>query len=185
MNIIAYLAIVIYITIILSLIWARLQFFRTQEIKITIWVRLYDPMVGIQIITALYKIYGMQEISTLAASIWLIALLASLSLFWWSILTAKKLDFAFSKSVGNLLSTGPFALVRHPFYTSYILIWASTTILFNSVFLWFTLLYLMAFYFMSARDEEKVILNSEHSKEYFEYRQIVGMFTPRITKWKN
>lgn len=168
-----------------SLIWARLRFFNTQATEITIWVRLYDPIVGIQILTALYNFYYAPDITTLASSIWLAALLFSASLFWWAILTARKLDFAFSKSVGDLLTTGPFGVVRHPFYTSYILVWASTTILFNSVFLWFTLLYLVTFYFMSARDEEKVILSSEHSKEYFEYRQLVGMFLPRITKWKS
>ena len=185
MNIISYIAFATYLAIIFSLIWARLRFFSTQATEITIWVRLYDPMVGIQILTAFYLFYEAPEITTLASSVWLAALLSSLSLFWWAILTAHKLNFAFSKSVGNLLTTGPYAIVRHPFYVSYILVWASTTFLFNSVFLWFTLFYLGAFYFMSARDEEKVILSSEHSKEYFEYRQRVGMFLPRITKWKS
>ena len=185
MNIITYLAIATYITIIFSLVWGRLRFFSTHATKISIWVRLYDPIVGIQILATLYKFYPAPENTMPASSIWLAALLVSLSLFWWAILTARKLNFAFSKSVGNLLTTGPYAIIRHPFYTSYILVWTSSTILFNSVFLWFTLLYLITFYFMSARDEEKVILSSEHSKEYFEYRQRVGMFLPRITKWKS
>jgi protein-S-isoprenylcysteine O-methyltransferase Ste14 len=141
--------------------------------------------VGIQILTTLYSFYYTPDIPILASSLWLAALLLSISLFWWAISTARKLDFAFSKNVGDLLTSGPYAVVRHPFYASYILLWASTTILFNSVFLWFTLLYLVTFYFMSARDEEKVIMSSEHSKEYFEYRQRVGMFLPRIRKWKS
>lgn len=185
MNLITYLAFATYIAIILSLIWARLRFFNTQATQITFWVRLYDPIVGIQILTTLYKFTTATETTMLALAVWQAALLASLSVFWWAIFTARKLDFAFSKSVGDLLTSGPYAIVRHPFYTSYILVWASTTIIFNSVFLWFTLLYLVTFYFMSARDEEKVILSSEHSKEYFEYRQRVGMFIPRITKWKS
>ena len=185
MNTITYLAITTYIAIILSLIWARLRFFSTQATQVTAWVRLYDPVVGIQILATLYIFYNAPESTILASSIWLVALLASLALFWWAILTARNLDFAFSKTVGNLLTSGPYAIVRHPFYVSYILVWASTTILFNSVFLWITLFYLVTFYLMSARDEEKVILSSEHSKEYFEYRQRVGMFIPRIKKWKN
>ncbi len=185
MNTITYLAIATYITIILSLIWARFRFFSTQATEITLWVRLYDPVVAIQILTSLYLFYIAPESTALASSVWLAALLTSLCLFWWAILTARNLDFAFSKNVGKLLTSGPYAIVRHPFYTSYILIWASTTILFNSVFLWITLFYLLTFYLMSARDEEKVILSSEHSKEYFEYRQRVGMFIPRITKWKS
>lgn len=185
MNIITYLAIATYIAIILSLIWARLQFFNTQATQITFWVRLYDPMVGIQIFASLYVFYGSPEVSTLASSVWLATLCVSLALFWWAILTARGLDFAFSKNVGNLLTSGPYAIVRHPFYVSYILVWASTTILFNSVFLWITLFYLIAFYITSAKDEEKVILSSEHSKEYFEYRHKVGMLIPRIIKWKS
>jgi protein-S-isoprenylcysteine O-methyltransferase Ste14 len=184
-NIITYLAFATYVAIMLSLIWARLRFFNTAATEVTIWVRLYDPIVAVQILTTFYLLYGLSESTTLTSSAWLAALIASILLFWWAILTARKLDFAFSKSVGNLLTTGPYAIIRHPFYTSYILVWASTTILFNSVFLWFTLLYLVTFYFISARDEEKVILGSEHSKEYFEYRQRVGMFLPRITKWKS
>jgi len=185
MNIITYLAFATYIAIILSLIWARLRFFSTQATRITTWVRLYDPMVGIQILATLYLFYNAPKITMLAASVWLTTLLVSLSLFWWTILTARSLDFAFSKNVGNLLISGPYAIVRHPFYVSYIFVWFSTTVLFNSVFLWITLFYLVTFYFMSASDEEKVILSSEHSEEYFEYRQRVGMFIPRIMKWKS
>ena len=185
MNIITYLSFATYIAIILSLIWARLRFFDTQTTKSTIWVRFYDPIVAIQIIASFYEFYNTSRESLLATSIYLAVLLTSLSLFWWAVISAKKLNFAFSKNVGELLTSGPYGIVRHPFYTSYIMIWASTTILFNSVFLWFTLFYLVTFYFLSARDEEKVILSSEHSEEYSEYRQRVGMFLPRITKWKN
>lgn len=185
MNIITYLAFATYIATIFSLIWARLWFFNTQATQVTAWVRLYDPIVGVQVLTTLYKFYSAPESTIISSWAWLAALLVSISLFWWTILTSRKLDFAFSNTVGDLHTTGPYALVRHPFYVSYILLWASTTFLFNSVFLWFTLLYLITFYFMSAREEEKVILSSEHSKEYFEYRQRVGMFLPRILKWEN
>ena len=185
MNIITYLAFATYIAIVLSLIWARLRFFSSQSAHVTVWVRFYDPVVGVQILTTLFKFYSAPESTTAAYAAWLITLLISLSLFWWTIITARKLDFAFSKSVGKLITTGPYAVIRHPFYTSYILVWSSTTILFNSVFLWITLFYLVTFYLMSARDEERVILSSEHSEQYAEYRKRVGMFLPRITKWKS
>ena len=185
MNIITYLAFATYIAIILSLLWARLRFFNTQGAHVTPWIRLYDPVVGIQIVTSLYMFYSAPQSAITSSWVWLAALLASISLFWWTIFTARKLDFAFSKNVGDLLTTGPFALVRHPFYVSYILLWTSTTIVFNSAFLWLTLLYLVTFYFMSARGEEEVILNSKHSKEYLEYRKRAGMFLPKITSWKS
>ena len=185
MNIITYLAFTTYLAVILSLIWARFRFFTSHPNQLTVWVRLYDPIVGIQILVSLYMFSSSTEHSNIATFACLLLLILSLSLFWWSIHTAKNLDFAFSKNVGKLITSGPYALVRHPFYVSYILVWTSTTILFNSVFLWITFLYLVTFYFMSARDEEKAILSSEHSKEYFEYRQRVAMFIPRISKWKS
>ena len=185
MNILTCVAFATYIAIILSLIWARLKFFNTKATQITIWVRLYDPIVAIQILTTIYKFSNATESTIIALGAWEVALLASLSAFWWAIITAKKLDFAFSKNAGNLITRGPYAIVRHPFYMSYIIVWTSTTIYFNSVFLWFTLLYLVTFYFMSARDEEKVIMSGEHSKEYLGYRQRVGMFLPRIIIWKS
>ena len=185
MNIITFLTLTTYIALILSLIWARIRFFTVRPHEITVWIRLYDPVVAVQILASLYMFGSYTEYSTIAISACLAILLVSLSLFWRCIVTAKNLDFAFSKKVGDLITTGPYAIVRHPFYVSYILIWVSTTILFDSVFHWITLLYLVTFYFMSARDEEEVILSSEHSKEYLEYRQRVGMFIPRITKWKS
>ena len=185
MNIITFLALTTYLALILSLIWARTRFFVVNSSELTPWVRLYDPVVGIQITVSLYNFSLNTGHPPTSLFVCLTMLALALSLFWWSIFTAKKLDFAFSKNVGELITTGPYAIVRHPFYVSYILIWTSTSILFNSVFLWITLLYLVTFYFLSARDEEKVILSSEHSKKYFEYRQRVGMFIPRITKWKS
>jgi protein-S-isoprenylcysteine O-methyltransferase Ste14 len=184
-NIVTYLAFATYIAIILSLIWARLRFFGAQSAHVTIWVRFYDPIVGVQILTTLYKFHSVPEKTVTAYTAWLLTLSIALSLFWWTIITARNLDFAFSKTVGKLITTGPYAVIRHPFYTSYILVWLSTSILFNSVFLWITLFYLITFYLMSARDEERVILSSEHSKQYIEYRKHVGMFLPRITKWKS
>jgi len=185
MTIITFLAFAAYIALVISLIWARFRFFSIQSTNVSIWVRLYDPVVGIQILSSLYGFSVVNESTLITATACLTALLISLLLFWWSIFTARKLDFAFSKNVGELVTSGPYAIVRHPFYVSYMLAWTSTTILFNSVFLWITLFYLVTFYFMSARAEEKVILSSEHSKEYFEYRQRVGMLLPRIAKWKN
>lgn len=185
MNIPTILALAIYAALILSLIWARFWFFNIQSIRVTIWVVLYDPMVAIQVFGSLYGFWMVENLGTLKLASYIIALLIAFSLFWWSILTAKKLDFAFSNKVGELITSGPYSIVRHPFYVSYIIIWSSSTLIFNSVFLWITLLYLVTFYFVSARKEEKVILSSDYSSEYLKYRQRVGMFLPRIKKWKN
>lgn len=171
---------VLYSAIVLSLIWARLRFFKMTSGTPRLSALLYDATVATQIVTTLVLMFTTsgKSLPLVAASICLYSL--SLILFWWSIFTAKKLDFAFSNDVGNIVTTGPFRLVRHPFYVSYILTWLSSTFLFNSLILWITLLYLMAFYFLSARKEERVILKSVYSDEYRKYIQNVGMFLPGI-----
>lgn len=185
MHLILVFSSALYCILIISLIWARFRFFKKSSTQPTIWVILYDPVVALQIISSLYAFAFLEPSGFALSTVCAIFLTVSLSLFWSSILTAKSLDFAFSTKVGKLILIGPYSTIRHPFYLSYILAWISTTLLFNSIFLWFTLVYLVTFYFLSARDEEKVILSSEHSKEYFEYRQRVGMFLPRIWKWKD
>jgi len=176
---------ILYSTLIISLIWARFRFFKKSSTQPTMWVVFYDPVVAIQIIASLYAFAFLKPSGFVLPVICAIFLIISLSLFWSSIFTANSLDFAFSSRVGKLIRIGPYSVIRHPFYLSYILAWLSTTLLFNSIPLWFTLVYLVTFYISSARSEEKVILQTEHSSEYLDYRQNVGMFLPRIWKWKN
>lgn len=174
------ISVVLFLCIIASLVWARLRFFRMNSGTPRLGALLYDATVATQIIaTLVYMATSSGKfLPLLPATICLHAF--SLVLFWWAIFTAKGLDFAFSDKVGNIVTTGPFRFVRHPFYSSYILVWVGNTLLFNSLILWITLLYLMAFYFLSARKEERVILQSEQSSTYRKYIQNVGMFLPRI-----
>jgi len=148
-------------------------------------VILYDPVVAIQIAASIYGFSYTRPEGGIPLIACTILLLLSLALFWWSINTTRNLDFAFSTEVGELIISGPYAVIRHPFYLSYILGWLSTTLLFNSIFHWITLVYLATFYLSSARSEEKVILRTEHSSEYIRYQQKVGMFIPRKRKWKS
>jgi len=146
---------------------------------------LYDPAVAIHMTMTYYQFFTVQEIGSTKSIIGMIFYAIGLTLFWWANITAKKLEFAFSSNVGNIVTTGPFAIIRHPFYTSYIFVWLSSTILFNSSTLWTTLFFLVAFYVSAAVSEERVILRSQRSREYREYSQHVGMFLPRKKIWKN
>lgn len=175
---------VTYITIIVSFIWARLRYFNIQTSSSKVSSKLYDPVVAAQIAVTLYlfltKLSTPLPFSVASLSLYVLGL----AIFWWSILTTQPLDFAFSDSVRSVVTTGSFAYVRHPFYLSYILVWLGSSILFNSIFLWITLIYLSTFYITSAKTEEKVYLKSEYSREYREYSKKVGMLLPRIQLWK-
>lgn len=175
----------IFTTIIVSLVWARFKFFKVTTDGARSGARFYDPAVAIQILaTYYYMSYGYQG-TTVHIAVGIGLYLTALTLFWWAIKTAKSLDFAFSSNVGEIITTGPFSIVRHPFYVSYILTWGTSTLMFNSIPLWITLFYLMAFYFLSAQREEKVIEKSAHAEAYAKYKNSVGMFLPRVTQWKS
>lgn len=179
------IVLVLYVCIVLSLIWARFRFFRMNAGTPKLSALLYDGAVATQIITTLIYMLTVNGkfLPLVAASSFLYSI--SLLFFWWAIFVAKKLDFAFSNEVGNIVTTGPFRIVRHPFYVSYMLAWLSSALLFNSLILWITLVYLVAFYFLSAQKEEKVILASMYSNEYKKYMKNVGMFLPRIKNGSN
>lgn len=174
----------LFSAIVLSLIWGRLRFFKVDG-STRFWVALgYDLMVTTHILATFYYMLTVTRFTE--SMLWLAGVLyvLSLVLFWWSVRTAKKLDFAFSNRVGEIVVTGPFSFVRHPFYTSYLLAWIASSFLFNSLILWITLFILGGFYFFSAQREEGVILASPQAKRYQNYRKNVGMFLPRFKLWK-
>jgi protein-S-isoprenylcysteine O-methyltransferase Ste14 len=174
------IAFFIYACIVLSLIWARVRFFTVNSGNHRMVALIYDVLVAIQIIFTLVLLLteGGKSLPHMAAIICLYFI--ALSLFWWSIFTAKSLDFAFSEKAGSIITSGPFGVVRHPFYTAYIIVWLSSALLFNSPILWITLILLTSFYFFSAKKEERVIMSSGYSEEYRKYIQNVGMFLPRM-----
>ncbi len=174
-----------YITIIVGLVWARYRYFNVSTNSSRKGSYFYDPIVAIHIVATLYQFSQPNNPNFFVFLISACCYLLGTSLFVLSIRNADNLDFAFSDKVSNLVTTGTYALVRHPFYVSYTLVWLGSTLLFNSFLLWITLAYLVAFYIFSAVKEERVILKSEYSREYEDYRQDVGMFLPRIREWKN
>ncbi len=176
---------VLYTTIILSYIWARYRFFRIEAATPKPIARLYDPVVAIHIIFSYYFLLTLPLPLTVFAVISIMFFTASLIVFWWCIRTVRNIGFAMSATIETLHVSGPFKFVRHPFYTSYCLTWLGTSVMFNSIELWITLAYLLAFYYRVASAEELIILKSQYSREYQAYSQRVGMFLPRITKWKS
>lgn len=179
-----FIVLFLFILIVISLIWGRLKFFRVNTGTTRLTALLYDFSVAIQMGCAIYGFLFVMDITKLL--LWFCAMLYILSLviFWLSIKEAKSLDFAFSDHVGALVTTGTFSIFRHPFYVSYMLAWLASTITFNILYQWITLFYLISFYVVSAKKEEGLILKGTQSESYKNYQQQVGMFIPRIIKWK-
>ena len=122
MNLSVLLLLVLYTAIVGSLIWARFRFFRICPGASKTSSKFYDPIIVIHILCTYYYMLVLpiekDFHSSLAAALYII----SLTIFWWSIRTAKQLNFAFSDNVGVIITNGSYGLVRHPFYFSYILV---------------------------------------------------------------
>ncbi len=169
-----------YTAIVYSLIWARFRFFKINNAKSKMISYFNDPAVFVQLIFTYGLLWSADSLTLIETAIAVTIYSFSLGLFWWAIRSAGELDFASSDSKGTIVTTGAFGFVRHPFYLSYIAIWLTSTILFNSIFLWISCLALIAVYLLSAKEEEKGIMSSALSSKYSTYRENVGMLFPKI-----
>ncbi|MFK7864163.1 MAG: isoprenylcysteine carboxylmethyltransferase family protein [Pseudohongiellaceae bacterium] len=180
MNLYQILIALIYGAIVASLIWARFRFFKITNNKSKLVSYFNDPAVMVQIFFTFAYILEWEAPAARASLIALLCYLGALLLFWWAIGTAGELDFASSGGKGQIITSGAFALVRHPFYLSYIIVWATNSILFNSIYLWVSLIILLGVYFYSARAEESAFAASDFAAEYQAYKARVGMLVPKI-----
>ncbi len=82
----------------------------------------------------------------------------------------------------KVISTGPYALVRHPLYVAAFLVWFSLALAFSNVtVLLITLLYVIPSYLVYMRAEEEMLLR-HLGDAYAIYRARVGMIFPRIRR---
>lgn len=170
----------VYTAIVLSLIWARFRFFKITDAKSKLVSYFNDPAVFVQLIFTYWLLWSADSLTLIETAVAGIAYSCSLALFWWAIKSAGQLDFASSGSKGEIITTGAFGFVRHPFYLSYLIVWLASTLLLNSIFLWLSALVLVGVYISSARTEEAGIVAGEQSAAYLAYREKVGMLVPRI-----
>lgn len=175
--------VVTYSMIILSLVWARLKFFKTVS-KASLKVAFVnEPLVAIQIIATFYLMITVQR-QPLPLVLGMSGYIFSFSLFWWSVKTAKSLNFATEDSKSEIIKEGPFSIIRHPFYLSYIATWATSTFIHGGILLWGSLAGLTILYVVSAKKEESKFLEGSLSDEYAEYTAKVGMFFPKFFRTK-
>jgi protein-S-isoprenylcysteine O-methyltransferase Ste14 len=114
------------------------------------------------------------------------ALLAgALGLFLWAAWTnrARKLGLAFAGAVpGHVQTGGPYALVRHPFYASYLLAFLGGAVGAGSPWLVPAVLAGVLTYRRAAREEEAAFARSPLAGVYGGYAARTGMFLPRLAR---
>jgi protein-S-isoprenylcysteine O-methyltransferase Ste14 len=86
---------------------------------------------------------------------------------------------AFAADAPTLLALGgPYRLIRHPFYTAYVLEFAAAAAFTESPLVWLVPAWMSGLYTLAARQEERLILRSPLGPTYRRYREQVGMFVP-------
>jgi protein-S-isoprenylcysteine O-methyltransferase Ste14 len=79
----------------------------------------------------------------------------------------------------RLIRKGPFALIRHPLYVSYILILTGLSGILLSFWILIPALFVMIGIYPSAKAEEDILIE-QLGDEYLTYKKDVGMFFPKI-----
>jgi protein-S-isoprenylcysteine O-methyltransferase Ste14 len=109
--------------------------------------------------------------------------IAAAGLFNWARTTtlANRITAAFdTDQPAFLVTAGPYRFVRHPFYVSYIVCWAGSSLAANSSILWTFCLVLSASYIAAALMEEKKFKESTLAADYQSYSEKVGFFFPKV-----
>lgn len=94
---------------------------------------------------------------------------------------ANSLSFAFSEQgPSGVVTSGPYKVVRHPFYVSYSLAWFAGFVGTFNYLLLAVAVGMFAIYWRSASHEERVLLDGNLQSDYKEYRARTGMFLPKL-----
>lgn len=145
-----------------------------------------------QLLSSVFYIFGPYElmISNLNDFRYLILSLIQglcIFLFWQNARLVKKNRFGFifsSDTPSVLIKTGLYRYIRNPYYSIYILSYASLSFVLNSPILIANSAAIFLIYYTAARLEEKKFMASPLSDEYGEYVSNTGRFFPKIFKNK-
>jgi protein-S-isoprenylcysteine O-methyltransferase Ste14 len=80
----------------------------------------------------------------------------------------------------TIVRRGPYGVVRHPFYLSYLLFHVAATCLTGSWLVFLTIPWMAGVYFAAAREEERFFLNGPLAEAYAQFMAATGMFLPRL-----
>ncbi len=94
---------------------------------------------------------------------------------------AARLRFAFDPArPETLVEDGPYGVVRHPFYVSYLIFWAGWALATWSIWSVIPFVVILGLYIYAARFEERNFAGSGLSTAYEDYRRRVGFFLPKF-----
>jgi protein-S-isoprenylcysteine O-methyltransferase Ste14 len=158
-------------------------------------VRFFERRAGLRWRTAIVALFGLAfgawhavAIGTAAVgtsrSMIAIGLLAgSIALFRSAVVACggRTLTAIFERDLPRaLVQSGPYRLIRHPFYASYMLFWFAGWIASASTAALVSAFVMLAVYAGAIRAEERKFAASSLASEYAIYRRSAGAMTPRF-----
>lgn len=105
---------------------------------------------------------------------------SALALFWWTIATTRRNrpDVAHHDAAPHqLYCTGPYRIVRHPFYLAYLLFWIGTALSVGA-WQWLGAILFTVWYGFLAYQEERRFIQSDLGGIYADYQKKSWMLSP-------
>jgi protein-S-isoprenylcysteine O-methyltransferase Ste14 len=174
-----------------SFVWAMSRFF-TQPVGSSAGKRLISicgGMFGIQHLSVILFSSNLTIERSLAGSVLYIG---SAGLFWWAIQTSlsSPLSAAFSSDLPtHLVVHGPYLVIRHPLYCSYLICWLAGWVVTANLWLVPSVATMLIIYLLAAAREEQKFMRSPLSGAYRQYRFRTGLFVPMplklLSSWRN
>ncbi len=113
----------------------------------------------------------------------LVLFVAAAALFTWAIMASRQANLKLIYETDNpsfVLKAGPYAYIRHPFYTSYFVFWLGCAVAAPHLVTAGFFLILVTALTLSAMQEEKSFEGTPRAVEYAEYRRSAGLFWPKL-----
>jgi protein-S-isoprenylcysteine O-methyltransferase Ste14 len=168
------------IAIIAQYTWSMRAHFASS--KMPVGAMALSALVIVSLIIYLY-LQWMFEQPVQAQIVGLLLEAASLALFWAAIFASReaRLLLAFDeKHPHGLVSIGPYKVVRHPFYLSYLIFWTGWAVATWHLLALLPLVLIFGVYVMAAVGEERKFANSPLAEAYREYKARTGFLWPKI-----
>jgi protein-S-isoprenylcysteine O-methyltransferase Ste14 len=175
---------VLLVSCLASFMWAMSRFF-TQPVGSTAGKRVIavcGAMFGIQHLCVILFSSNLTAGRSLVGSVLYIG---SAGLFWWAIKTSQSspLSAAFSPDLPtHLVAEGPYRIIRHPLYCSYLICWLAGLIVTASLWLVPSVAAMATIYLLAAAQEEQKFMRSPLSDAYRQYHSRTGLLVPTPSK---
>jgi protein-S-isoprenylcysteine O-methyltransferase Ste14 len=184
-----YLSWVLWLTALLFfglMCWVSATFFKVKDASAKNDKRFVSVVAGGLALYVLYRLFPSSSFGTLRAiSAWLLFAYATAVFIWaWRVNLSQPLDFVFSaRAPQHIQMRGPYAYVRHPFYSSYCAAWIGSMVASFDFWIIAVGCGLIALYVWAAKREEHAFEASAHGAIYREYRQRAGILLPKL--WRH